>query len=657
VASLRDYWSAERVLNMKISCKLSRRNYTHSRNCYFKRLNKSTGIWEPLWIDGVLITPPPGEKALRTLSRVIAAEYGLETKRHGKMSHISLNKLCAEKITAAIVAGDLKSSKRADGDWVVTDGEGNKVVVQEVFDKAHIRHGFAQTAVGVAFPNSSKHPCSLDHTNEFAVGESGDDWQGLRENLSEPLEAFNKMIELGCVKDVVLPKEFTDLDENINISVATEFAVGADQSGSHSGLGLGPCNCHHACPICEIGGDDMLETSEAVLSQFTRRTLERLRLLAHLVPGDCPGCNARIVLTKEDLCGCKKSQRCDKCDGKQMMVVAKVGDKPPTTKKSDLEAWLKRHFGVYYAKGPLIWLEPIFWVICILHMNLRITGAFFAHCILKELGRHTEGKPLEREAIAKQVWELLSGAGLPVKVLKCPVNETTSFWLSISKHSFAGDDCAVLACNDLWLKCLDMVMPEAARNANHTLETRYQSIIKAWRKWNEEVWPLINRLDFETKKLKADAVRKAAREFIPLFKKAVNKTPRILYLHLLVSHLPEQIEKLTVDPYFYQTQGLEHRHKMRKQYLFLMTNNRAPGEPRMTVVAAYQWLNGKTCPSFERSSGTTRGEQILELTTVRDHLRRLLTDHECAVAKQVKLERESALKKASWARRQHALRG
>ena len=656
MSRLHEFWSSERLLDMKIACKLSRRLFTHMRNCLFKVKNKATGFWEDLWFDDVLVTPPPGEKALRSLSKAIAAEYGMKTKRKGAMTYVDVNKLCAESVTAAIVAKQLKASVNEAGEWDVTDAAGNTVVVQEVFDKAYMARGLSQTAAGVAFPNSSKHPCSPQHTNEFAVAESGDDWIGLWENLSEPLKAFNKLKQAGEVKDVVLPKQCTNLDEDITANVKVTCTVGADQSGAHSGLGLGPCNGHCPCPICEITAPDILETNPERLKDHVRRSLTRISLLAHLVPGDCPGCKARIVAKKEELCGCKKNEKCAKCDGLRMMVVAKRGDKPPPMRKVELDSWLKQHFGVRYAQGALIEVEPGLWVICILHMNLRITGNFFAHCILKELGRHTEKSPKERERIAKGVWDLLVGRGLSVKVLKCPKDQAVdSYWESISQYSFAGDDCAVLAANDLWLDCLHLVMPQGAREKNYTLQERYEAIVEGWRMWNEEVWPLINRLDFETKQLKADAVRKAARKFIPLFKKACVKTPRVLYLHLLVSHLPEQIETLTVDPYFYQTQGLEHRHKIRKAYIAL-TNGRKPGEEETHTVAPYQRLGReKPVEGFERKTGTSRTEQCVEILVVRDHLQRLLTGHVCAVARQVKLERENALKKAAWKRRQRAL--
>ena len=152
------------------------------------------------------------------------------------------------------------------------------------------------------------------------------------------MNAFNQLKQAGEVKDVVLPKECTNLDEDIKANVKVTCTVGADQSGAHSGLGLGPCNMHCPCPICEITAPDILETNPERLKDHVRRSLTRISLLAHLVPGDCPGCKARIVAKKEELCGCKKNQKCAKCNGMRMMVVAKRGDKPPPMRKVELDS-------------------------------------------------------------------------------------------------------------------------------------------------------------------------------------------------------------------------------------------------------------------------------------------------------------------------------
>ena len=211
---LGDFWSAERLLDMKISCKLSRRNYTHARNCFFKQLNKQTGEWGPLWIDDVLIVPPPGEKALRSVSKAIALEYGLKTLRDGKMTMIDLDTLTVKDLMHALETKQLKVLHDPTTGWMVTDLQGNKVCLQIVFDKANIHKLMSQTAVGVAYPNSSQHPCSPEHTHEFAIGESGDDWSGLRDNVSQALDSFNALSKRGFVEGAGSDQGSIDLKQD-----------------------------------------------------------------------------------------------------------------------------------------------------------------------------------------------------------------------------------------------------------------------------------------------------------------------------------------------------------------------------------------------------------------------------------------------------------
>ena len=641
-----DHYNVEHLLDLKIRCKLSRRNYTELRR-YLCKMQDSNGLWVPLKIDGVEVIPFAGEKALRNVMKAIASEYGVR-KVNSNTVAVSANTRAARDFTAAL--RNKTATWRKEGDaHVVEAAGGGTICLQEVFDKAKMTPRLDQTAVGFAYPNLSQHPCSPEHTHEHCLAEGADNWASMFENLRSVFAEFNDILKRGFVQDVIVPKEITGYEEDIKVDVPVDCTVGSDQAGSHGGLGLGPCSGHCACPMCEIPAGDILSIDLTFLMKVTRRSLARLRLLAHLVPGDCPGCHARVVATKEELCACQK-KTCQKCQGKKLMLVAKPGDKAPQRSKNDLDSWLKQHFNVCCAQGPLIEVEPGKWVICILHMNLRIVGALFEHTILKEMGIHFN-TAVTKEEVATFVWETCVKKGIPMKLKKCPVSKTDSYWVSVGKHSFAGPDCAILLEDELWLTLLDRVISPEARAKNIILDGRYLHIVAAWRKW-VDTWAIINKLDFNTKKEKADTVQQAACDFIPLFKKACAVAPRTLYLHLLVSHLPEQIESLPVDPYYYQTQGLEHRHKIRKQMYQLMCNKRKPGEARVTTVAAYSFLNGKACPSFTRSTGTDRIDQLMELVVVRDHVRQLLSNYKCEVAQQVKLERENKLKRA----RGHAAR-
>ena len=94
------------------------------------------------------------------------------------------------------------------------------------------------------------------------------------------------------------------------------------------------------------------------------------------------------------------------------------------------------------------------------------------------------------------------------------------------------------------------------------LQQKYDKAIKIFDLWATELWPLINDRKFE-KNEKADKVDAMAVTFVEMFKDTVGTTTH-LYPHLLVAHLADQIRDLPCDIYFFQTQGLEHRHKQRK---------------------------------------------------------------------------------------------
>ena len=85
----------------------------------------------------------------------------------------------------------------------------------------------------------------------------------------------------------------------------------------------------------------------------------------------------------------------------------------------------------------------------------------------QELGRHANAGA--REKIAQMVWEILIQAGIVVQPLKCPDNNIVSYWNSIQKIAFAGNDCAVLAYDKCWKRLLDLVMPEKASTALRAL--------------------------------------------------------------------------------------------------------------------------------------------------------------------------------------------
>jgi hypothetical protein len=197
----------------------------------------------------------------------------------------------------------------------------------------------------------------------------------------------------------------------------------------------------------------------------------------------------------------------------------------------------------------------------------------------------------------------------------------------------------------LWEKVVDIVFPPAVVAKNPTLTERVDAIKQAWTHWSEVVWPLINRLDMPRKE-KAAQLRQEASKLLPLIRKAAANTTEHLYPHLLF-HLADQIERSEVDPYFKQTQGLEHRHKLRKKIHLLNTNFKKPGEQKQISIARYKRQDGIFVKAHVKHSGISREQQVLETVVTLDHLRALLGTHKCQVESTLKLEKDNKLRKAA----------
>jgi hypothetical protein len=197
----------------------------------------------------------------------------------------------------------------------------------------------------------------------------------------------------------------------------------------------------------------------------------------------------------------------------------------------------------------------------------------------------------------------------------------------------------------LWEKVVDIVFPPAVVAKNPTLTERVDAIKQAWTHWSEVVWPLINRLDMPWKE-KAAQLRQEASKLFPLIRKAAANITEHLYPHLLF-HLADQIERSRVDPYFKQTQGVEHRHKLRKKIHLLNTIFKKPGEQKQISIARYKRQDGIFVKAHVKHSGISREQQVLETVVTLDHLRALLGTHKCQVESTLKLGKDNKLRKAA----------
>jgi hypothetical protein len=109
--------------------------------------------------------------------------------------------------------------------------------------------------------------------------------------------------------------------------------------------------------------------------------------------------------------------------------------------------------------------------------------------------------------------------------------------------------------------------------------------------------------------------------------KAVGATEH-LYIHLLVVHLPEQIRRLPVDPWYFQTSGLEHKHKQRKQWAHQLTNHSKPHQ-KGTDRTVSGYINPRThkyVEGYVQGAGPGRIHQLARVEVVTGVLFSALSD-------------------------------
>ena len=169
-----------------------------------------------------------------------------------------------------------------------------------------------------------------------------------------------------------------------------------------------------------------------------------------------------------------------------------------------------------------------------------------------------------------------------------------------------------------------------------------------WSFWAKKLWPLIQNTDMDRTE-KADLLQKQAIEFVTLWVNATGGSKNV-YLHLLVKHLPEQVRpgtplSMPCDPWFLQTQSLEHKHSFRKRVHLNRTNKHAPKPlaDRAQEILDYFRGDGTRVKGHKRSSGKCRTLQALEKSVLHD----LLFDHyETRDSKAIKFKRADERRQA-----------
>lgn len=135
----------------------------------------------------------------------------------------------------------------------------------------------------------------------------------------------------------------------------------------------------------------------------------------------------------------------------------------------------------------------------------------------------------------------------------------------------------------IYPEVLRLVFPEEWCTPGHAeyhkeSHDKYESYLKLWTEY-KAIWRLLCDVQTYAKADdKADKVQELADPWVAAFQTAF-PTTSYLYPHILQSHMADFIRDMPIDPFFLQTQGLEHRHKRRKRIHLRVTNSTKPAKP------------------------------------------------------------------------------
>ena len=336
--------------------------------------------------------------------------------------------------------------------------------------------------------------------------------------------------------------------------------------------------------------------------------------MAHLIPGVCPGCNCVLVEGTPTRAQKSKEKQLAKKEHRPPRVirqVAKAGDPEPSVPgflKGKGVTWKSIHTGQRYGLRALFDLEPAQFVICILHLNLRITGALLKTGIFANI-KGVAGKDSNDEGtLAHRVFTWFKGIGVQVKKLHHVKQNIGAYFQSISSHSFNGPNCAKVLAKIREL--LQLIFPPELCARDADTKAKYDQWLDIFLFYRDFVWRDINKpwTTEEEKIAKACRVEENGIKFLEKWT-VVHKATKHLYMHLLVAHLPQQIRYLPLDPWFFQTASLEHAHHVDKARAIALTNSATARtkEERETPMlhSAHQRLKRKRGPDGKVVTTTT----------------------------------------------------
>ena len=262
--------------------------------------------------------------------------------------------------------------------------------------------------------------------------------------------------------------------------------------------------------------------------------------------------------------------------------MAEAGDsEPPESQWSDYlldlgVSWLEAHFGIIYGHHPLINIAVRRWILCLLHMNLRIVGGMFNKLVGYQIGKYGDEEAQQKAIAAK----LSEGA---VWIREAQLEKKSKNLNAAFKKDISFVGCDAVSIVGLSEELMEIVCPAAARSKDAALQNFYDGAMECWNLW-EELWRVLNNAidstDATARGARADEVQKLADAWLDAWVDVVGNTQG-LYIHLLHAHLADWVRELG-DLRPYQSQGLEHCHSVRKLIAKMLTNRQKYGKRSRT---------------------------------------------------------------------------
>jgi hypothetical protein len=556
-------WNTLVGLSIKTRCLLSNKKWQRLRRELGLSYDESTGLHTPIELPyGVVMPILPTNYAICKDKLKLREQYGVTL--HGTTVELDLE----TKLRADVAQGIQDGFFQTRDSGVVVQADNKKIDIQIMADEAYICKGLSTTTLGYHFPKGSRAANSPGQFKTIGLLEGGDGWESLRKEVPQTIKSFNSLMEA----DDPFGSQF-------------KWLGGGDLKAISSSLGLTGCASPCPCPYCECPRTEMCETDQAKAMSYEQRSLRRIRELAHLVPNvKCPGCKFLIV---ENV-----------TDSKRQMKLAKIGDDQPAVPaqlKGRNESWQQMHCGVAYARHSHFPIEPLNNIPCTLHACLRVVGGLMTKTVYNQIGKNKQRGEKQEQKIS----DVLQSKGIHVRTtsIKPKSKNISKAKQDFKQHSFAGREAETLL--HCYQQLLEIVCPHEVRAKDTVVANHYNLSMAAWGNW-AATWALLNakRSDWE---VWANECATAINTFISSWVKAVGGATKGVYLHILQSHVPHFIRTFgDLGPY--SSQGMEHAHKRRKQYMPLGTNFK-PGQravSSITQILSLEKVEREVqAPSFE----------------------------------------------------------